>query len=263
MGDGLKGMKRFLRRLTGRCGRRAVLSVSETGSRRANNQDRVYVNVLAGVYAVADGMGGGSCGEIASQIVCQRLEGVDWRSLGFEARVAAASRALGEANDAIREYVRAHGLSSMGSTAAVLLLDAVKRRRGAVIHAGDSRVYRVRGGRAEPLTVDHTIGRELGFYLREGRGQGGQKSRLNHVLTRAVGIAPRLEPVTAPVEFEDGDRFIVCSDGVHDVLSEERLGELAGSGSLAEARDRLRSEVEKGGSPDNYSFVLVGRGLLA
>lgn len=251
-------IKSFFRRLaTSRGGRKAV-SVSETGSRRPDNQDRTYVNVRDGVFAVADGMGGASCGEVASQIVVRRLASVDWSALEtLEARTAAAGKALSLANEEILEYVRGHGLSRMGSTAAVLILDVRGGRRGSVIHIGDSRVYRVRGGEAESLTKDHTIGRELGLYLREDRNFGRQTSRLNHVLTRAIGIDPQLELATVAVELEPGDRFLVCSDGVHDVLSGERIGSLVADGPLDEVSRRLCSAVETGGSPDNYSFVLV------
>lgn len=259
----LKFLRKTVLRLAERRGRRAVVSVSETGSHRPSNQDHVFVCARAGVYAVADGMGGAECGEVASQIVCRRLESMDWLALDFNGRVEAAVRALGEANDEILEYIRAQGLSRMGSTAAVLLLDAVERRRGAIVYIGDSRVYRVRGGAAEPLTADHTVGRELGFYQRDGRNRDGQKTRLNHVLTRAIGIAPKVELETLSIDLRPDDRFIVCSDGVHDVLTEGLIGELTGAGSLAEARKRLCAAVEKGGSPDNYSFILVGRGLCA
>lgn len=263
MGRGLKFLNRFLRLLPGRgCGR-AVLSASETGSLRANNQDHVYVNASACVYAVADGMGGAARGEIASQIVCQRLAAVDWMPLDFDGRVKAASRALNEANGAILDFAREHGLSRMGTTAAVLLLDAGRGRRGAIVYIGDSRVYRVRGNGAEALTTDHTIGRELGFYTHVRRGVEGQAARLNHVLTRAIGIGSQPGLVTVPVDVDPADRFIVCSDGVHDVLTEEVLAALMDAGSLEDAREHLCSAVEKGGSPDNYSFVLVGKGARA
>jgi len=264
-------MSGFVNFLKGLFGRRPTLTcvwASETGAHRSENQDSVFADAAVGVFAVADGMGGAAQGAVASQIVCRWLGSVDWKPLDFEGRVAAVDGALRAANAEILEYVRSHGLSRMGTTAAVLVVDVTDRSRASVTYIGDSRVYRVRGLRATSLTTDHTIGRELGMYAREGRNgaEGGaprNAARLNHVLTRAIGIDAAVALETIPVSMEPGDRYVVCSDGVHDVLSSEKLASLVSEGPLDEVRAHLRAAVEAGGSPDNYSFVLIHFGASA
>ncbi len=126
----------------------------------------------------------------------------------------------------------------MGSTAAILVLDPSDRTRAAVVHVGDSRVYRVRHGLAECLTRDHRI---LG----------------SNTLTRAVGAAATVRCDVREVDVRAGDRFVLCSDGVSGVVSDGRLAVFASGGTLETAAARLADAVVKAGAPDNYSFVLV------
>ena len=121
--------------------------VSETGLVRADNQDNVLVAVARGVFCVADGMGGGAEGAKASATVCHELK-LMAHAAGetLAARVDAVRSSLEDANAAIYEYANSSGIGKMGSTAAVLALDPENRSRAAVVHVGDSRVYRIRGG---------------------------------------------------------------------------------------------------------------------
>lgn len=248
--------KRFIRRL----GALTAISASETGLRRPDNQDSVYVNAAEGVFAVADGMGGGSEGGTASRMVCNHLAASNWEDLDLSERLAVATGALRAAHAEIREYAGEHGFAHMGTTAVVLLFDPEDLNRAAIAYAGDSRVYRIRRGRAETLTRDHTVGRELGLYGNGCRNLADMKNiHLNHVLTRAVGVEGSLAADTLFVEVRPHDRFLVCSDGVHDVLTAERIASLAGRGPLGIARRRLSDAVEAAGAPDNFSFIIVRR----
>ena len=237
-----------------------VIATSETGLVRKENQDTVLADHSACLYCVADGMGGGAEGARASKLVCDRIRrAIGEVGDGFVVRMEAVALALADANSAILGYAKSRGYKQMGSTAALLLFDGEEPSRAAVCHVGDSRVYRIRRGLAASLTRDHTVGVELGSLAGASRA-GDFTSRANplaHILTRAIGTEPDLVPEWKKIDVEPGDRFVICSDGVHDVISESRLGFLAGYGPVEKVRERLSAEVVKNGAPDNYSFVLV------
>ena len=215
-------------------------TVSETGLARAENQDHVYVDDARGVYCVADGMGGGAEGGLASEIVCRDLKMlVGGAERDFDSVVAAVQKALEEANQAIYAYAKDSGLGVMGSTAAVLVLDPENPRHAAVCTVGDSRVYRIRKGMPELLTRDH----------RAAKG--------NNTLTRAVGVSEDVSTEWLEIESTSESRFVLCTDGVHDVVSAARLAVFAAAGPLPSAASRLSADIMKHGAPDNFSFVLV------
>ena len=235
------------------------VTASETGLVRKDNQDSVFVDGTKTVFCVADGMGGGSDGATASRFVCEEIA----KSVGvgtFSERLKATAAAIAAANDRIRTYARERNFKQMGSTVAVLLLNSADNRNAAICHVGDSRIYRIRGRKAELLTHDHTIGGQLGD-LTKGIAAAGFKSRTNplaHVLTRAIGATDGVEGDWKKINVADGDRFLICSDGVHDVVSDARIGSiLSGSNSLAVASRHLADEVVRNGAPDNFSYVMV------
>ena len=237
----------------------SCLSVSETGLVRKDNQDSVFVDQAKTVFCVADGMGGGSEGATASRFVCEEIEkAVTAKTLAE--RMEAVEAAVAAANDRIRAYAKERDFKQMGSTAAVLLLDPSDSRRAAICHVGDSRIYRIRRRKAELLTHDHTIGGQLGV-LTKGITAAGFKSRTNplaHVLTRAIGAADKVEADWRRIDVAADDRFLICSDGVHEVVSDARIGSIfSGAGGLAGASRRLEDEVVRNGAPDNFSYVMV------
>ncbi|MBQ7233963.1 MAG: serine/threonine-protein phosphatase [Kiritimatiellae bacterium] len=237
-----------------------VITASETGLVRKDNQDSILADHSAYLYCVADGMGGGAEGARASKLVCDRMRrAVGEVGDGFVSRMEAVALSLTDANSTILGYAMSRGYKQMGSTAAVLLFEGEESSRAAVCHVGDSRVYRIRRGLASSLTRDHTVGVELGSLA--GAVKAGEfSSRSNplaHILTRAIGTEPAVVPEWKKIDVEPGDRFVICSDGVHDVVSESRLGFLAGYGPIEKVRERLSAEIVKNGAPDNYSFVLV------
>jgi len=226
---------------------------SANGLVRKNNEDAVLCAECLGLYAVADGMGGGAEGERASRMVCEALEKVADES-SFARRCGDVGQALLEANTRIFGYAREKGLRQMGSTVALVAFDA-DLPRAAVCHVGDSRVYRIRAGAIEVLTRDHSIGAEL--ETRVGGAFASRSNPLAHVLTRALGTDKDVKPEWRNVDVCAGDRFVVCSDGVHDVMADDALLDAVVAGTLDAAADRLEREVLAKGAPDNYSFVLV------
>jgi len=242
----------------------AYVSRSARGSVRKDNQDSVLCLEERGVFAVADGMGGGAEGARASQMVCAALkDGVAGKD--FSERMKTVESAVVAANQDIFGYAEKNGLRQMGSTVSVLLLDLDRSGRAAIAYAGDSRVYRLRAGKAELLTRDHSIGAEL--EAKVGGKTGAQFSvrsnPLAHVLTRAVGTEADLTLEWRKIDVRPADRFLICTDGVHDVIETSELEGLLAAGKVEAAAGRLEDEVLKRGAPDNYSFVLVEIGGAA
>lgn len=235
---------------------------SETGLVRPNNEDHAFADDRKGLYAVADGMGGGDEGEVASDIVCRRLAALALDgTMSLGKRVAAVRGAVEAANAEIFAYATARGFRQMGSTVAVLVTDPGDAAKAAVCHVGDSRVYRIRGGMAKLLTRDHSVGRELSDMAGDQARQLRDRSNpLAHVLTQAIGAKADVRVDVLEVDVRPRDRFVICSDGVHDVITDARLAVYAAGGPLESAQQRLAAAVVEKGAPDNFTFVLVACG---
>ena len=215
-------------------------AVSEPGLVRQDNQDHVCVDEGRLVYCVADGVGGAKEGARASEIVCRNVKMMLAAAPpDFAARVEAVGQAVADANSAIFAHAREHGYDAMGSTVAVLVLDPDNARHAAICHVGDSRVYRIRGGMPQLLTRDHR--REAGA----------------NTLTRAVGAAETVVADWFEITSTNPSRFIICTDGVHDVEPETRLAVFVAAGPIESAAQRLAADIMRRGAPDNYSFVIV------
>lgn len=237
-------------------------SVSEKGLVRADNQDSVVCEVGAGLFAVADGMGGGSEGALASKWVAESLEEVAKSKvrLSLAERMELVGEMIKRANRRIRLRAAECGHKTMGTTVAIMLADPHDLSQAKICHAGDSRVYRLRGGTLQPLTRDHTVGCELGSAAQAGgyaRGCGSRRNPLSHVLTRAVGTEDLLRLEWMDIGLERGDRFLLCTDGVHDVMEDDDLRAVLPGGTAAEAVARISKRVTERGAPDNFSIVCV------
>ena len=238
-------------------------TASERGLVRKDNQDALFVDKAKTVFCVADGMGGGSEGATASRFVCEEVEKAVEGAQGLAARMEAVEAAVVAANARIRSYAAEKGFKQMGSTVAALLVDPKDGRRAAICHVGDSRIYRVRRGSAELLTHDHTIGGQLSAFA-TGEQAAGLRSRSNplaHVLTRAIGVEVNVAGEWRKIDVAEGDRYLVCSDGVHDVIADSLIGEiLTMERDLGAASKRLDDEIVRNGAPDNYTFAMVETG---
>ena len=235
-----------------------AVSRCETGLVRKDNQDSVLCLEGMSIFAVADGMGGGSEGGLASQIVCEELaRGIVAKE--YARRVDEAGGAVAAANARIFEYAKEHGFRQMGSTVALLAIDDATLSRGVIGYVGDSRVYRVRDGKAELLTRDHSIGAELEREVGAAAGArfSARSNPLSHILTRAVGTKDTVSLEWRKIDIEAGDRLVICSDGVHDVVEADVLCGIVEAGGMEKAADSLAAKVVECGAPDNYSFVIV------
>lgn len=234
-----------------------AVSESSVGLVRENNEDHLLVDGQHLVYCVADGMGGGADGEKASEIVCAEISMmVRCQPVDFPARMEAACTAVVCSNEAIFDYSQSMGFDQMGTTLSLLVFDPEDSFHAALCHIGDSRIYRFRKGKVAQLTRDHSVGAELGRRL-GGLELSSRANPLAHVLTRAIGTGKTVCPDWKKLTVEPGDRYLLCTDGVHDVVSDERLLELIGKGSLESAKSALTAEVMKCGAPDNFSFIIL------
>ncbi|MFQ5731771.1 MAG: PP2C family protein-serine/threonine phosphatase [Planctomycetaceae bacterium] len=209
-------------------------SRSDIGFRRANNQDSIAVQICQDeatfaehghLFLVADGMGGHAVGELASKIAADTIPHTYFKMRG-EAPPAALKHALEVANRNINERGSLNReFERMGTTCSALVLSP----RGAVIaHVGDSRVYRIRGGRINQLTFDHSLQWEL---LRAGRTKPDEMFLVEprHVITRSLGPDETVKVDTeGPYAVLPGDTYLLCSDGLTNHVNDQEIGMIAG-----------------------------------
>lgn len=244
-----------------------VVSVSERGLVREENQDNIYVNRRQGVFAVADGMGGGEGGAKASGIVCETLRKGLRLSASFHSTIAKVSEAIRSANNEIRRVAAKSGYRHMGSTATVFIVERKNEKSAVIGYVGDSRVYRLRFGKLSQLTYDHTMTGEL-MRRRATKAMfasfSGRNSPLAHVLTRAVGAEESVQPDWCKIDLRRGDRYLICTDGVYDELKDSEIRDmLKMKKSLKEISKRLSDAIENSGAADNYSFIIIETGRRA
>jgi len=228
--------------------------VTDPGRRRRRNED-AYVAVPP-LFAIADGMGGAQAGEVASGLAAAVLEeatGDEHSDLKGEQRVASL---IMEANRRVfQRSSEDSATSGMGTTMTVALLDNTD---GTIAfgHVGDSRAYRVRGGELEQLTDDHSL---VGELVRSGRlsPEEAETHPQRSVITRALGTEPDVDVDTFTVEAEQGDIYLLCSDGLTDMISpRDILAAVDASNDLDDAARALVSAANAGGGEDNITVVL-------
>ncbi len=242
-----------------------AVSLTDCGLVRKENQDAFLMRTRDRLFCVADGMGGGDGGALASQWTCGALDEVARpnRRGDLRERMEIAQESLKMVNRKIREYAHMRDYRQMGTTVAFLVFDPHNDRRAAVCHAGDSRVYRFRGGKLTLLTKDHTIGGELSRIAVDRVGDramklGSRANPLSHVLTRAIGPERELKLEWRKIDVRPGDAYLLCSDGVHDMLSDEQIAQMLGeSGTPDTLVLRLDDAIRAAGACDNYTMVYV------
>ena len=219
------------------------------GRRRRHNED-AYV-VEPPVFAVADGMGGAKAGEVASGLAAAALrEGATNGETGEE-RVAAM---IQEANRRVfRRATEDREASGMGTTVTVALVEGSRVVFG---HVGDSRAYLIRNGVLEQLTDDHSLVAEL---VRSGRltPEEAEAHPQRSVITRAVGTEPDVDVDTFALEPADGDLFLICSDGLTDMVDDRTIIDAVERhrDDLEQAAKALVTAANRGGGEDNITVV--------
>jgi serine/threonine protein phosphatase PrpC len=223
--------------------------VSDTGRQRTANEDSYFAG--SPVFAVADGMGGAQAGEVASRLAAAALKESGSRTLGGEQRI---SDLIQEANR--RVYDRSStdpNTSGMGTTITVAL---VENGNVAFGHVGDSRAYLIRDGTMEQVTEDHSLVNEL---MKSGKlsPEEAEAHPQRSVITRALGTDPDVDADTFTIEAKTGDVFLLCSDGLTDMVGEREILELVERNrqDLDVALKSLVRAANRSGGEDNITVV--------
>jgi serine/threonine protein phosphatase PrpC len=234
--------------------------ISDVGLFRKNNEDAWAELPKERIFMLADGMGGHQAGEVAARSALHALVRFSIK------RNKAANLSLNQAADKLKEdiaKVNAHvfrlgrkhpHLKGMGTTLCVLAF----HKHGAILaHVGDSRIYRLRGGRLHLLTQDHSLLREL-IDLGQIGEEGNQEFYYNHIITKAIGTEPKVVPSVHVEGFQPLDKYLLCTDGLTDILSAKEIeGILLKNESLSESCIELVNLSKKRGGHDNITLVLI------
>ncbi|HEY3592364.1 MAG TPA: PP2C family serine/threonine-protein phosphatase [Polyangiaceae bacterium] len=251
MSDGLKTVTSF--------------GATHVGKKRQSNEDAFLVDDAIGLYVVADGMGGHAAGEVASQEAVETIYGMVKQGLRtarlshhltpeharsacrlIEGAVQAATYMVFGLSELDREK------SGMGTTISALL---VLGTYAVTAQVGDSRIYQIQNGRVTQITEDHTL---ISWQLKQGVITPDEARRSPHrnVITRAVGNRDYVEVDTGLVTVGEGDRFLLCSDGLHGYVREEEIAVLAFLGA-EDAVGRFIELANNRGGKDNITAVVV------
>ncbi|MBV1904783.1 MAG: protein phosphatase 2C domain-containing protein [Pseudomonadales bacterium] len=226
-------------------------SESHVGIRRTVNEDSVLVRSDIGLWAVADGMGGHSSGDLASSSITEALSEV--RSAeSLTGLLDAVDDIIVDVNRSLRAHSRLHNEGqTIGSTIVTLLAND---KVGVSLWAGDSRLYRLRNQKLEQITRDHNPIADL---LDEGLiSEHTALSKDTNVITRAVGGQENLVLDVAVFDVEPGDTFLLCSDGLYREINFDEISEMMSGQNIHRcSQDMLRVCLERG-ARDNVSLIL-------
>jgi PPM family protein phosphatase len=222
---------------------------TDVGRQRSANEDSLVVRPP--MFAVADGMGGAKAGEVASAVAVEAVESAGESSEPVEAQLAGIVR---EANRKIYNLAVAdESRRGMGTT---MTLAKVHGDEVSLAHVGDSRAYRMRDGELSQLTRDHSLVAEL-----ERSGQITPEAAEHHpqrsIITRALGPEPDVEVDTYTLTGRDGDLFLICSDGLTSMISDDEVTSiLRSAGTLDGAAEALVRAANQSGGKDNITVIL-------
>jgi PPM family protein phosphatase len=244
--------------------------ITDVGLKREGNEDSFSVDDSLGLYIVADGMGGHLAGEIASRISVDIINRSFRRWLEEDASAddiyGGADETLSKEGNFVLGGIRLANrvvyemalekkqYQGMGTTVVVLL---VTPSMIIAANVGDSRIYMLRDNELEMLSRDHTIVAEqvaLGMMTEEEAAGSSMK----HILTRNLGSSENVEPEIYELEPSGNDRFVICSDGLTDLLSDEEIREMTENSDEPEelCRDFIRTVLNRG-AHDNATIVSV------
>ena len=224
-----------------------VGAATDIGQVREGNEDSFLV--VAPLYAVADGMGGHRGGEVASSLALETVQGM------FERREGSLADQVVEANRAVFDRSKNdRTVSGMGTTLTAALVDG---SRVHLVHVGDSRAYLLRGGELAQLTEDHTLVHRMVM-----EGEISQEEAETHpqrsILTRALGVDQSVQVDEGDVEVSDGDRLLLCTDGLTGMVPEGQIREiLLESAGPQEAVEKLVKVANRAGGIDNITAVIL------
>jgi len=242
-------------------------ALTDPGRKRAHNEDALLTDDTLGFYVVCDGVGGHAKGEVASnEAAAQVLSYVREGRPVIDAYLASPCPTTGTDLRRLLESAvqnacyMVFGLAEldpqqrgMATTLSALLLVG---RTGFLAQVGDSRIYLVRDGKATQLTEDHTL---VNAKLKKGLVTADEAKTMKgkNVITRAVGHKDYVEVDLTELPLSDGDRFLLCSDGLHGYLEDGEIEAVLAASSVQEAPQRFIELANERGGKDNISVVLV------
>jgi serine/threonine protein phosphatase PrpC len=241
-----------------------VATATHPGMVRSHNEDSIAADAEIGLAVLADGMGGYNAGEVASGIAVELIKAEMKKALvdkrpdelnGGNAEQLIAEHST-RANSAIYQAAQSQPqYSGMGTTLVVALWHDNHMSVG---HIGDSRLYRLRGGTLEQVTRDHSLLQEQidsGMITKEQ----ARHSQNKNLVTRAVGIDPEVEPEIHTYPVQTGDIYVLCSDGLNDMVTDEDIELTLSSlqANLPLAAQQLVQQACDNGGRDNVSVILV------
>jgi serine/threonine protein phosphatase PrpC len=245
-------------------------AATDVGKKREVNEDNFLVDKKLSLFVVADGMGGHASGEVASHLAVHEFRNaidagkdtIERFSKGdhsvrpqeiltiLEAAIQTAGHAIYQKGQAEPEK------RGMGTTTSALLIAG---DRGFIAHVGDSRIYMLRSGQVVQLTEDHSLINEL---IRRGKIpkdgiEGSPYKAYKNAVTRAVGVYETVQGDTIDFEILPGDQFLLCSDGLHSYLNDQRLTDLLAGEDITEIPKKLVEHANVSGGHDNITAVVV------
>lgn len=232
------------------------------GKKRESNQDALWADADLEFYLVADGMGGHAFGAEASATAVRvitetvRTACVAQEDIEKSHRESVLRKAFFHAHEAIVSFARDQGMTEpVGTTATALWFD---QEEAVIGHIGDSRAYRLRQGALTQLTQDQTVAQEL---VEMGRldPAKAEQSRFSNVLARVLGVEDKCHPEMFSVDVQPGDIFLLCSDGLTKVVSDEQIQYRLENAreNVSCAADYLIDDALSAGAPDNVTIILL------
>lgn len=230
---------------------------TDVGLVRKNNEDRLIVNKETGLFIVADGMGGHQGGEVAGEMAVESISSSlkEFLKGGSSNISSIIYKAIHKANEEIyRKAKQDIKLNGMGTT---IVLALCRNDKIHIAHVGDSRAYLIRDGRIRQLTQDHSLVAEL---LEAGgiSKEDVRNHHLRHIVTNALGIKESVEPDIMSMSPRDGDYFLLCTDGLTDMMTDAEIREvIINSDNVQRTCEDLISSANEKSGKDNVTVILI------
>jgi protein phosphatase len=238
-------------------------ALTDVGNKRKNNEDAYQIFSDYGVFIVADGMGGAEDGEVASKAIVDALDNTlkafdPGLPLSCEASQAWVCQAVNDASAWILKRSNERNRSGTGSTFVGVCFDPEHPNKAVALHAGDSRVYSIRGTTIQQITRDHSLANAVGI-----KDEKDLNPKFRGVILRAVGLALKTEVEATPFDVAEGDTVIVCSDGLSKMVDDPDVAKIVHTEPILKtAVQKLIEAALKNGGKDNVTVVAVRVGPL-
>ena len=238
---------------------------SDIGRKRKNNEDAFGAFPSHGVYCVADGMGGGDDGEVASAATVSAVENFvkshplpASAAFSADSMIAGIRSAVKGASKWIYDRAVSRNLKGCGSTFVGVCLDPARPGEATALHAGDSRLYRIRGRGIQQITKDHSAAELIG-----AKNESEINPMFRGMILRAVGIQPTVEVDATPLPLKEGDCILICSDGLSRMVPDKKMVSIVRESATPDAAvEALVAAANEAGGIDNVTVVLVAVGKL-